>query len=530
MYRILLVDDEPIMLKALEQMVKNANRDLQVVATARTGREAIEKVNLFRPDILVTDIKMPGINGLEAIRQIKSLTPDIHCIILSAFDYFDYATEAVGLGVDDYLLKPVKDSIFQASLARALENVRDRRVKLSEDLKLRESLELMRPILEAGFFHALRSYEETPHDLTTYSRLINGDAYGGYAISFSFTDSNTDINRSDVRRSVDNQMAYTTFLNGLTSLNPNLIATIVGNRLFAFVFVRDYLDPYDQKLQAELLCQTILNKNEHLPFYISVGIGKHYTDLTSCKISYAESLQALQQSQKHKHQNHFLHFHDLQSIDGLQMQHNQWQEDQVFSEVALGRTDSALFAFDEWFKEAQVQCHNSFDTLRGQLIAFLIGFGRFRNALNSSFYTDLSTLLKCETPEALRYTAHRMLINLCHLIPSLKQKQINSLIQKADAYMEKHFDQDLSLEEISKVVNLSPFYFSRFYKDETGVNYINRLIDIRIEKSKALLLETDLPIKDLSVRVGYIDSNYFSKLFKKMTGYTPTEFKDSFRK
>lgn len=530
MIRILLVDDEPIMLKSLEQMVKSSHHTFEIVGTARSGREAIEKVNTHRPDILITDIKMPGINGLEAIRQVKSMLPDIHCIILSAFDYFEYATEAVGLGVDDYLLKPVKEGLFHLALNRAVDNVNVMRSKLSADLKLRENLELMRPILESGFFHALRSYEETPEDLTLFSRLLNDEAYGGYAMTFAFQDRIQTESKSDIKRSVDNKEAYSHVSEILLSSNPGLISTLIGNRLFVFKFIKEPIDTFDQKLQAESICTALHAKTHNLPFYIYTGVGQYYPDLVSCKRSYVESLQALQQAIKVKDANQSYHIHDLQSVEGSGIHHNQWQEDQIFAEVSLGRMDSALFAFDEWFKDAKFQSQNNLETLKGQVIALMVGFGKFKNALNANFYGELSALLVSESSEDLKAISSQMIRALSQLIPSLKQKQISSLVQKAEDYLAEHFEEDLSLEEVSKVVNLSPFYFSRLYKDETGKNFINRLIEIRIDQAKHYLLQTDLPIKDLSARVGYNDSNYFSKLFKKTTGYTPTDYKECFRK
>jgi two-component system response regulator YesN len=518
------------MLKSLEQMVKSAANTFEIVGTARSGREAIEKVNTHRPDILITDIKMPGINGLEAIRQIKSILPDIHCIILSAFDYFEYATEAVGLGVDDYLLKPVKENLFHIALNRAVENVKVMRNKLSADLKLRESLELMRPILESGFFHALRSYEETPEDLTLFSRLLNDEAYGGYAMTFAFQDKALDPSKSDIKRSVDNKDAYSHISEILLTTNPDLISTLVGNRLFVFKFIKEAISTFDQKLDAESICTALIAKGHNFPFYIYAGVGQYYADLISCKRSYVDSLQALQQALKLKASSHFFHIHDLQSVEGSGIHHNQWQEEQIFAEVSFGRMDSALFAFDEWFKDAKLQSQNNLESLKGQLIALMVGFGKFRNALNANFYTELSTLLVCESTEELKNISSQMIRSLSQLIPSLKQKQISALIQKAEAYLSAHFEEDLSLEEISKVVNLSPFYFSRLYKDETGKNFINRLIEIRIDHAKHYLLQTDIPIKELSTKVGYSDSNYFSKLFKKTTGYTPTDYKECFRK
>lgn len=119
MYRVLLVDDEPIAIDSLEYMLRKNRRDIEVVGKARSGRDAVEKAYNTRPDIVLMDINMPGINGLEAIRRIKETNSSAQFIITTAFDYFDYAVEAMELQATEYLLKPIRE----AKLLEVMEKV-----------------------------------------------------------------------------------------------------------------------------------------------------------------------------------------------------------------------------------------------------------------------------------------------------------------------------------------------------------------------------------------------------------------------
>ena len=138
MFRALIVDDEPIAIDSIEYIIKNNFSNLEVGGRAKSGREAIEKAYNIRPDIVLIDIKMPGINGLEAIRKIQDMNPDAYFIIISAYDYFDYATEALSLGVVEYLLKPVKEVRLVEALKKAIDIISQKRNRISWELEMKE--------------------------------------------------------------------------------------------------------------------------------------------------------------------------------------------------------------------------------------------------------------------------------------------------------------------------------------------------------------------------------------------------------
>lgn len=414
MYRVLLVDDEPIMIASLAQMIQKNLPDLEVVATAKNGRDAIEKSHQYRPDILITDIKMPGINGLDAIRDLKAHFPDLYCIILSAYDYFDYATEAVGLGVNAYLLKPISEEKLIQALQTAVLKVDVSKKRFSQELAFREQVELIRPTLEASLMVALKTPETSTEEMHNYSQLLGYEHWGVVSLAMS----------------CHSPTHYSTYLDILMNQQAHLIGHVRTAHLALLLFIPPKFTPNEALESVEQMCTNLLHKALAGTHPIHFGIGGYKTSASEAVISYNEACKAL--------------------------------------------------AFAPLTPTGDLLCH----------------------------YADVSA--QCEEIQS--------------------GKPVHNIIQKADAYLFEHYPEDVTLEDISRAVSLSPFYFSRLYKDETGVNFIQRLIEIRIEEAKRLLIESDLSLKDVSLKVGYPDPNYLSKLFKKMTGFTATEYKEQFRK
>ena len=172
MYRVLLVDDEPIALDSLEYMLRKNRKDIEVVGKARSGRDAVEKAYNARPDIVLMDINMPGINGLEAIRRIKETNSSAQFIITTAFDYFDYAVEAMELQATEYLLKPIREAKLLEVMEKVTARVDARREQLRKELEIKEKFEIIVPMMETGFINALCMYEDSEEELQRYHYLL----------------------------------------------------------------------------------------------------------------------------------------------------------------------------------------------------------------------------------------------------------------------------------------------------------------------------------------------------------------------
>ena len=168
-----------------------------------------------------------------------------------------------------------------------------------------------------------------------------------------------------------------------------------------------------------------------------------------------------------------------------------------------------------------------FDRVKNRAIALVVDFGkRWGNVIGNSCPV-LSQLLDAKDADTLYDIECRFIRDTAVRIDSGKQKKIGTIIDRANQYIQEHFHEEIALEDVARAVNLSPYYFSRFYKEETGVNFIDRLTAVRVEKAKEYLTRTEYTVKDVARAVGYADPNYFSKLFKKVTNMTATEYKES---
>lgn len=172
MYKIMLADDEGIVIDSLTFIIRQNFGENCEIASAKTGRSVIELAESFRPDIAFMDIQMPGINGIEAMKEIKKNNSNTIFIVMSAYDKFDYAKEAINLGVLDYLNKPVNQKKIVSVLQKAMDLIDARREKRSRDLEIKEKLEFVVPVIEQGFVMAGLLQEGETSGIENYRELL----------------------------------------------------------------------------------------------------------------------------------------------------------------------------------------------------------------------------------------------------------------------------------------------------------------------------------------------------------------------
>ena len=184
MYRILIADDEGIMLEAIRSIIHRSFGDGYEVATAKSGRAAIEQAETFHPDIVFMDIQMPGINGIQAIREIRKFNSAALFYVISAYDKFDYAKEAIALGVERYLMKPINKNTIISVVEEAAAKVDEKRRERSDQLKIQEKLETVIPVVENSFVTNLLLQNDW-QDEAYYKQLLDVTEEYGYVMVIS---------------------------------------------------------------------------------------------------------------------------------------------------------------------------------------------------------------------------------------------------------------------------------------------------------------------------------------------------------
>lgn len=294
MYRIMLADDEGIVLDSLKMIIEKHFPGESQIETAKTGRDVIELAETFRPDIAFMDIQMPGINGIEAIREIKKSSPSTEFIILSAYDKFDYAREAINLGVLEYVNKPFSARSITEVLEKAMKTVDFRKKKRSDDLRIREKMETVMPIIENGFIYAMMFQEISMEDVENYRQLLGMSADHGCMLALAVGDDQHGNQMTNaVGAGVRTQRNYAQVRELLKETWDCVVGSVISNKIPVFLPMKTGKMDYEERIDMIDVCRELIRKLKRMTdITFRIGIGS-IRKLNKSMDSYEEALKAL---------------------------------------------------------------------------------------------------------------------------------------------------------------------------------------------------------------------------------------------
>lgn len=521
MYSLMVFDDEQIVIESVKHIVDNEFANIQVTQTARSGREAIEKVRIERPDIIITDIRMPGINGLEAVKEIKKLHNSIKFIIMSVYEYFEFAQQAVELGACEYLTKPVNRTRLVETLERIVRELDEERRKFDQEMETKEKLDKMLLVLEHSFIYSLLLSQEA--DIGRYKELFDIQCETGYIFILMFGKRSHKKQEVALGDSVQNQKFYTFFRDCLKYKSKCIVGPVMLDRVVVYM-AQSMDDEYSQRVEAITYIESIVTKVEHkYNMKFKVGIGKIHHD-RDILISYQEAQKALNHTEGQK----IIHIDDIApniSNVGLGMFA---EENRLIKSIEKGDSRLCLSILTDIFGKYD----NIIDQegVRNRLIEIVIVAHRLaiengaENEKSIEYSDYLSQLMGCTSKQAFEQMLLEKISGIARRISRSKEKTIGGIVDKANRIINERFNQELTLDDISKELYISPQYFSRLYKQEMGINFIEKLTTVRMENAKNLMKNGNLSIKEICYLSGYSDPNYFSRLFKKFEGVSPSTY------
>lgn len=528
MYRILLADDEGIMLESLKTTIESNFKGQVEIACAKTGRAVIELAETFRPDIAFMDIQMPGINGIQAMKEIQKFNSSTIFIVITAYDKFGYAQESINLGVLEYLTKPVNRKVIIDVLVRAMGMVEDERKKRSENLKIQEKLETVIPIIESGFIYNLLLQDGFPTDTGNYKELLDIEEDYGFMMVIQFGESiENGVLTNAVGMSVKAQGFYGDFREVVKGYFQCCIGPIMSNKIALYVPWDRHVLEYDDRIQViEKMRNLIRRLEKSIDARFKAGIGR-VKSLDELQDSYKEAVKALQEGK-----GRVAHIEDLPigcDYDGDYPAETEKKLFQMIARADLGGARTQANVFFDWMVQNYEDCREDIQikvlefVMVAEKEAFLHGGMTYGFRYRRDY---LSQVTGFEDYQDLRRWFLDKITEVCHNIVKKQEEQTESLVWKAKQYIKENYARDISLDDVSKAVNISPYYFSKVFKEEAGENFIEYLTRTRMGNAKEFLKRSDLSIKEICLMSGYGDPNYFSRIFKKQEGVTPSEYRE----
>ena len=531
MYRILIADDEGIMLEAFKNVISGAFGANCAIETAKTGRAVTEIAETFHPDIVFMDIHMPGINGIQAMREIRKFNTSALFYVVSAYNKFDYAKEAIDLGVERYLTKPISKATIISTVQDAIEKVDSKRNQRSNMLKIQEKLETVIPVVETGFVSSLL-FQQEMQTAEYYQQLLDIEEDQGYVMVIQFGQSYENGRLiSPVGMNVKAQSFYPELRDIVKTYFFCAVGGMMSNRVPVVVPLKPSEDSYEERIDLVEKSRSLVSRLEgRIDARFRIGIGR-IREMWEMERSYREALQGLNGSK-----SRVIHIDDLSQNGVYDEEFPAGTEKKIFRCLENGDEKGCIQEVNTFFDWMVEHYSEDMNNIRLKVLEYVIWGEKIAldaGAINYGFsyrkdYLDV--VMSFGGYEELRKWFLEKMINLCRGIRDYKEEQSNSAVKKAMNFIQDNYSREVSLDDVSGEVNISPYYFSKIFKEETGENFIEYLTRIRMEKAKELLKKPEISVKEAGVQSGYTDPNYFSRIFKKQTGMTPSEYKTRYGK
>lgn len=528
MMKVMIADDEILEREVYKVMISRYFPGLQVVAEAETGRQAIELFDIHKPELILMDVKMPGINGIEAIGDIRKRSRNTKFIVISAYNFFDYAKEALKYGIEDYLLKPVAKDEFIRIIGKVVSKIEDEIQWSKEELEMKEKLRSILPILESELTFAIMMGDDSK--IKQYSSLLNMDISSGYtAIGMINDDSFT--TGDEIMRNLTAKKIQEYIKENMPELNPCIRSSFISNKMvFIFPWRMDE-QVYEIKENAYkkmLKIRNTIKDNFNVKMYF--GIGEVYKSLSDIRNSYNQALMIINNIDSFGID--IINYGDIKSDMIKQFQYPYEMERQLVEKVRLGITEQAIRVFVNIFDYTTEYFKGDVNRVKFELLELYFALSRMTYELDSEyaglkdFVMSKDTYFNLSTIREIYHIFEEDIRSICSQFREERNKRAKNIIFLAVRYVKENYMKEITLEEVAKRVCVSPNYFSRMFKNEFNQNFIDYLTQVRVEAAKELIVNSGKNISDICWKVGYNDPNYFTKVFKKVVGLTPSEYKE----
>ena len=549
MIKVFLVEDEYAIREGIKRSIHWERDGFELVGEAGDGEVALPKIIKSKPDILITDIRMPFMDGLELSRLVKSEMPDIKIIVLSGYDDFNYAKQAISIGVEEYILKPVSEETLMEELKKVAEIISKEKQENEAREKYVHDMEEIRILEQQKFLHDMIDGKLSIQESMALGKKlgieVTAECYSILLMQvFSGNSGESDIDAySGIKEDI-----YSRIKDNCNDI-PNVFLYDQVGDVLCFLIKADSEEELRDMIRRGTESIRKLMK-DHMDMLYFMAVGKIVERIRDVNISYADA--------SRKFAERYM-LEESAIFDGTEKKDKKsGKADPVIEEKAatdkidLNSIDAGKISqktilhflkngtiaevddfTEEYFSSIGYEVMESMMLRQYVLVEALLSAAAFMKTVGVEG-KELEEILG-DTKDPTGYASsvdsakeyiQKLLNTILEYRNKLSDQKYIEIIDKAKEYIQNNYqNEDMSLQSVALEVNVSSNHFSAIFRKETGETFIDYLTEVRMEKARTLLVCTAMKTSEIGFQVGYRDPHYFSYIFKKTQGMSPKEYR-----
>jgi len=535
----MLVDDEKLISDGIRRMIEKNDCGFEIAAEAENGKQALDIARNIQPDVIISDIRMPHMDGLEMARLLVNELKYTKIIFLSGYDDFSYAQNALKIGVSDYLLKPISRDELYDTLNKLFKIITEGKKKKTEyDKEIVQSKKNLIIVREKFVSEMIggniggKNDDELMSELDMLGINIRGKHY--ILVQYTLDKSSSLLNQSGDEENLADIFCFKNIVDETVSKWSSGFSVFINHTVVAIVSLMDEQNDIYKRINdinievfrrikdftsLHVEC-CISSETEHL--WSLKDLYRQIADMTDYKNFYSIRVCIMEYREQYRVINKNL-------LPAKEKEKELFDSMELFDMMTILRKVNEIFDYigENRFNTRQVKKY-VLDICRFYLrnlmkIGFILpadfedGFIRDEDFLEAGSIRQLKELLLC------------MFDKIIDVVDERKKSSESGNIIKIKEYVIKHLSDDITLECLGKEVFMNPNYLSDYFKHKTGENLFDFITSIRIQKAREMFAEYEYKTYEVAGKVGYDNPKYFAKVFKKLIGMTPKEYRESIK-
>lgn len=529
-WKVLIVDDEFRIGQLIKKLIKWEELPLACVDVVDNGETAYQVILDEAPDIVITDIRMPKINGLELVCMTREVREETKFVIISGYKEFEYAHKALQYGVNDYLLKPINEAELNEVLEKLTTELAQSQAALREQNELKRTASVSEHIIKRDLLNHIIEKEQLPSPTEVeqdYHVVLDAALYRGIDIKLDYVN----LEKCDKKQDrLTMEKVFSIVEQKLEGhVKEELLCEKPGMHLYCLFNYESEKTKEMKAVIGDILSEIqdwLLGFEQYV---VTIGVGTEEDQFAKMGYSIKEAKKAAGNRIR-------LGVGRLIYAENLTVEDNRRAEEYLLPYEEKLRQSIESYSrkeleqeLNEIFSPFQMKENLDFSVcypLAEEIVSFFFNNTEVQNKETEDLQEYLfASVNQCYSILMLKELLKQNLGDYLNMSLKILETESTKPIRRAKQYVDEHFAEKITLEDIAEIVELNPVYFSVLFKKETGMNFSAYLVNIRMETAKRMLREGNETIAAVAEQVGYKDARYFSQIFARTVGVKPALYR-----